>query len=103
MKTTHRPLRALIALNAGLLVALAGVALAPGALAQRTDPSSRGRGEFTMVDTRVQGVSAASIVIVDARNRDMVALAWDQGRKVFDTLGYRDIELDERRARGGGR
>jgi DUF917 family protein len=103
VKTTSRPLRALIALNAGLLVALAGVALAPGAIAQRADAPARGRGEFTMVDTRIQGVSSASVVIVDARNRDMIVVAWDQSRRVFNTLGYRDIELDERRARGGGR
>jgi len=33
----------------------------------------------------------------------MVALDWDQSRKVLDILGYRDLELDERQARGGGR
>ncbi|MFG0275400.1 MAG: hypothetical protein ACF8QF_10125 [Phycisphaerales bacterium] len=103
MHNDRRQLRALVALNACLLIAAAGVALAPGALAQRADAPNRGRGEYTMIDARIQGLSSAGVLILDARNREMLALSWDQSRKTLDTLGYRDIDLDERRARGGGR
>jgi len=103
MRENRRQVRALVALNAALLLALAGVALAPGALAQRSDATQRGRGEYTMVDAEIQGVSSSGIFIVDGQNREMVALDWDQSRKVLDILGYRDLELDERQARGGGR
>jgi hypothetical protein len=103
MRENRRQLRALIALNAALLLALAGVTLAPGALAQRSDAPQRGRGEYTMVDAVIQGVSSSAIFVLDGQNREMIALEWDQSRKVLDVLGYRDIDLDERQARGGGR
>lgn len=104
MRENRRQVRALVALNAALLLALAGVTLAPGALAQRSsDPAQRGRGEYTMVDAEIQGVTSSGIFIVDGQNRELVALSWDQSRKVLDILGYRDIDLDERQARGGGR
>lgn len=102
----HRPrqTRALLALNAGLLLALGAVSLAPRAEAQKvSDAARRGRGQYTMVDADFQGVSSAGVIVVDARNREMIALTWDQSRKTLDTLAYRDIDLDERRAKGGGR
>lgn len=100
MRHDRRQIRALLALNGALLLALAGVALAPLADAQG---ASRGRGEYTAVDADIQGLSSAGLFIVDGRNRELIALSWDQSRKVLNILGYRDIERDEQRAQGGGR
>lgn len=94
--------RALIALNAGLLLALAAVTLGPAAQGQRAG-EQRSRGQYTMVGGQVQGTTARGVYIVDARNRELVGVVWDQSRKALSTMGYRDIDADARRAERGGR
>ena len=92
--------RALIALNGALLVALAAVALAPAADAQR---GNRARGQYTMVGGEVQGQEESAVYIVDAANQELIALFWDRNRRGFGALGYRNLTEDAAIPTGGGR
>lgn len=96
----------LIALNAALVAILAAVTLIPASgSSQPADP--RGRGEYTVVGAKYVGSSSSAIVILDAQNQEMVALAWDESRGEFNPLGYRNLDEDARmqapRNSGGGR
>lgn len=88
----NRSTRALIALNAALVCALAVVTLAPAAEAQR---GGRGRGEYTMVSGRMQGTPEAAIYIIDANNLELVAVKWNRSRKQLDGVGFRDLAADQ--------
>lgn len=88
---TGRGARRLILLNAGLLVALAAVSLAPPAGAQR---GGRAGGDYTMVAGRVQGGSTNAVYVVDAANQEMIAVRWNGGTKSLDGLAYRDLSAD---------
>ena len=92
--------RALIALNAVLLLALAAVSLAPTVSAQA---GSRARGQYGMISGEVQGAEVAAIYIVDASNQEMISLYWDRNRRGFAALGYRNLAEDAVVATGGGR
>ena len=92
--------RALIALNASLLVALAAVSLAPLASAQR---ATRARGEYTMISGAMQGRQEAAIYLIDGTNQEMVALRWENSRRALQTLGYRSLRDDAAAPTGGGR
>ena len=96
MRDSARRVRALVALNCALLGALALTTFGPAAQGQRSE-SERRRGHYAMVDGEVQGLAASGIFIVDARNRELIALSWDQSRKVLETIGRREFP---RRARG---
>jgi hypothetical protein len=89
--------RGLIALNAGLLVVLAAVSLAPQASAQR---GARARGEYTMVSGRLTGGSNNAAYVIDSSNQEMIALVWNNGRKGLEGIGYRDITADSGAAPG---
>jgi hypothetical protein len=97
MSEVLRKRRGLIALNAGLLVVLAAVSLAPQAQAQR---GARARGEYTMVSGRVTGGSNNAVYIVDSSNQEMIALIWNNSRKSLEGLGYRDFAADAGAAPG---
>jgi hypothetical protein len=90
----RRSSRGLVALNAALLVALAGVTLAPPADAQNQSGVTRARGEYTMVGGEISGGNANAVYIVDAANREMIALYWDEARRVMQGVGYRDLATD---------
>lgn len=96
----RKQFRALIALNAALLVALAAVVLAPVADAQR---GGRARGQYTMVGGQMQGQEEEAVYIVDAANQEMIALYWDRNRRSFNALGYRSLSEDAAVPTGGGR
>ena len=95
-----RQFRALIALNAVLLAALAVVSLSPAAEAQR---GNRARGQYTLVAGMVQGAEVEAVYVVDASNQEMVALYWDRNRNGFGPLGYRSLAEDAAIPSGGGR
>ncbi|TVQ29956.1 MAG: hypothetical protein EA376_14330 [Phycisphaeraceae bacterium] len=97
MKTSRRH-TGLLALNAGLLLALGAVTLAPIAEAQR-GATQRARGDYTMVAGRVVGVPESAIYIIDSTNQELVGVRWDRSRRMLQPIGFRDIQLD---ARGGG-
>lgn len=97
----HRPrqsrtaTRNLLVLNAALLIALGAVTLAPHAQAQNrgTEPA-RPRGEYTVVGGEVTGSNANALYVLDAANREMVGLLWDESRRQVLGLGYRDLAVD---------
>ncbi len=93
----------LLVLNATLLAALALVTFAPIADAQRNRSVNRARGEYTMVAGQVQGLAEAAIYIIDSNNEELVAVRWDQSRQDLAPIGYRNLALDARGTRGGGR
>lgn len=96
MPGTHRrpsPRRGLIALNAVLLAALAGVTVAPRATAQNQG-SARARGEYTLVGGEISGANANAIYLLDAVNREIITLMWDNSRKRLYGIGYRDLASD---------
>ena len=88
----RRRIRPIILLNAGLLLALGTVTLAPDALAQRG--SARVRGDYTMVSGRIQGGNTNAVYIVDAANQEFVAVRWNNATKALDGIGYRNLQLD---------
>ena len=88
----------LVAINAGLLAALALVVFVPpaGTNAQPAAAApgaavNRARGTYTMVAGRVQGQVESAIYIVDAANQEMIAMKWDRSRKQLKGLGYQDL------------
>lgn len=97
----RRNYRGLIALNGVLLGLLVIVTLAPGASAQTK--AKRPKGQYAMVDGRVQGVTEAGIFVFDTANQEMIALRWDRSRKTLQPLGFRDVASDAAQAQKGGR
>ncbi len=93
--------RGLLCLNAGLIVVLALLTLAPGAQARQG--ASRPHGQYAMVSAQVQGLAEHAVVIVDSANQQMVALRWDRSRKTLVPLGFRDMEADIRLREKQGR
>ncbi|MCW5756842.1 MAG: hypothetical protein KIT54_06360 [Phycisphaeraceae bacterium] len=91
----------LVALNAGLLLALGVVMLSPGAIAQQ---AQRPRGEYLIVGGQMTGSPSNAVHVIDTTNQEMITLRWDQARKAFDGLGYRNLRNDALAAgQGGGR
>lgn len=89
MKTTHRPLVAVIALNAILLGGIALVGLAP-----QSDAQAVRRGSYTMVSGTVNGQVNPVLYIVDESGLELVAISWDDQSKTFTGLGYRNLAAD---------
>ena len=100
MRDDHRERNGLLWLNGALLIVLGAVALSPSAMGQR---ASRTQGEYAVVGGAVQGLSGQGLYVIDARNNEIAAFYWDQSRKVFQPMGYRDMAQDMRRAEGGSR
>jgi hypothetical protein len=71
---------------------LAVVTIAPLAGAQPA--SARRPGRYTMVGGRVQGGNTSAIYILDSTNQEMVAVRWDDSRKVLAPIGFRDLTAD---------
>jgi hypothetical protein len=82
--------RSLVLLNAALLAALAGVSFIPTADAQQ----ARVRGQYSMVNGRVQGSTPDGVFIVDGSNMELVASTWDVSRKTLNFIGFRDMRAD---------
>ncbi len=104
MSTRDRQRNHLIALNAGLLLLLGVVTLAPMAQAQRGRQVRRAPGEYTMVAARPQGLSEDALYIVDASNMELLAIRYDQSAKSLKFIDYRDLNTDlEAAEQGRGR
>src|SRR5688572_12242603 len=84
-----RNLRALIALNAVLLIVLGVVTFNSAAGAQ-----ARGRGEYTMVAGGLPQVDGDGIYIVDVANQEMIIMAYNQQTKTLDGVAYRNLAND---------
>ena len=89
---TFRGRRGLIAINAGLLAALAVATFVP--LASGQPGVVRARGVYTMISGRTVSGGADAVYIVDSSNQEMVALRWDQGKQSLVGLGYRNFAGD---------
>jgi hypothetical protein len=84
--------RGLVLLNAGLLLVLGAVTLAPSSHAQRG--GGRARGEYSMVSGKITGSTAHAVYIIDTANQDLVAVRWNESTKSLDAIGYRDLKED---------
>jgi hypothetical protein len=82
-------LRALIFLNAALLIVLGAVTFGSMAKAQ-----ARGRGEYTMVSGGVPGADSAAVYIVDVNNQEMVIMTYSPQNKTLEGVGYRNLAVD---------
>ncbi|MBL8762088.1 MAG: hypothetical protein JNL50_12380 [Phycisphaerae bacterium] len=87
--------RALAVVNGALILALGLVMLSAPATAQPGNPA-RARGEYTMVAGKTVSGSNAAVYILDAANREMVAVRWDQTRKSLVGIGYRNLDTDSK-------
>jgi len=87
-----RHMRGLICLNAALVGVLGLVTLQPSASAQA---GNRAAGQYTMVGGQMNSGSSNAVWIVDAVNREMVVVRWDQGGRALEGIGYRSIVDDQ--------
>jgi len=95
--------RGLIALNVAALGILCLITFAGSAAAQ---PSrERVAGEYTMVTGELQARTEDAIYIIDARNREMLALMWDRSQRSLEPIGagYRNFDADARANERRGR
>jgi len=81
--------RALLALNAALLILLAVVTFAPAVSAQ-----ARSRGEYTMAVGGVNGLQSSALYIVDTVNQELIVLGYNPSTKRLDGIGYRNLAAD---------
>ncbi|MHC4992042.1 MAG: hypothetical protein ACYTGC_13800 [Planctomycetota bacterium] len=82
-------IRALIAINAALLLLLAAVTFGPAASGQ-----ARQRGEYTMVGGGVSGSESSAVYIVDTRNQELIAIAFDINSRTLQGVAYRNLAND---------
>lgn len=90
------PRMALVAVNAGLLLALGYVTLAPAATAQQ---AQRPRGEYLLLGGQMTGSPSSGVHVIDTSNQEMVTLKWEQSRQAFEGIGFRNLRDD---AQAGG-
>ncbi|MBX3365299.1 MAG: hypothetical protein KF866_11110 [Phycisphaeraceae bacterium] len=92
----NRRNHALIVLNAVLVLGLAVLALSPEAGAGGAQPGATGRprGDYTMVAGQLNFGNSSSVWIVDSSNQEIVTLRWDEPRRNFEGIGYRNIAED---------
>jgi len=88
----RRQTRALIGLNAVLLVVLGAVSLTPIAGAQGSSP--RPPGVYSVVGGELSSGNANGVYVLDSANRELILLRWDNGRNAVEGLGYRDLNDD---------
>lgn len=95
----RRPLKSLLTLNLVLLGILTLVSLPVGGAAAQSE-RARSRGQYIMVNARIQGISESGIYVVDSANQELLVLRWDNSRRVLRGIGYRDLNADAHRASG---
>lgn len=83
-------------LEAGLRWAVESAALAQGTGAGgAAQPSpTRAVGNYVFVSGTVNGSPQEIVYVIDAVNREMVALRWDRNGSRVDILGFRDLFMD---------
>ncbi|MFO0835013.1 MAG: hypothetical protein U0638_08590 [Phycisphaerales bacterium] len=87
--------RALAVLNGALILALGLVMLTSSATAQ-PGAGGRARGEYTVVAGKTSSGSNSAVYILDAANREMIAVRWDQSKKSLTGIGYRNLDTDSK-------
>lgn len=99
VRTRRRPgVASLVIVNIMLVAGLAWVEFGPVAVAQDTARpfDSRPRGEYTLIGGEIQMGNSDAVYVIDSVNQEMVVLRWDDGRRVLDGIGYRDLDADVR-------
>ncbi|MFI4897657.1 MAG: hypothetical protein ACIARR_07510 [Phycisphaerales bacterium JB059] len=84
--------RALVGLNAVLLIVLGAVTLTPDAGAQ--SGSTRPPGVYSLVGGELSSGNANGVYVLDSANRELILLRWDNSRNSVEGLGYRDLNTD---------
>ena len=84
---------ALILANSVLAMAVV-VTLATAQPNVQPNAGPRLRGEYTMVAGRTTSSGKDAIYILDATSREMVAIRWENSRKTFVGIGYRNLDAD---------
>lgn len=82
----------LIALNAGLLGTLGAVLYGPTALAQAG--VNRAPGEYAVIGGDMPGSTNNTVFVIDAANREMIALEWSDSTRSLAGIGFRDLATD---------
>jgi hypothetical protein len=98
----RRQVAALLIANgliAGFLI-LPDAGAQPGTRTERVGDKDRARGDYTMVSGRTNQGGPSVVYIVDSSNQELVALRWDQTKKVMGGVGYRNLAADSRGAKG---
>jgi len=89
MQSLHRPLAAIVAINAVLLGGIALVAFAPA-----SDAQARHRSSYTMVSGTINGQVNPVLYIVNEGALELVAISWDDQTKTFTGMGFRNLAAD---------
>lgn len=87
-----RPLHALVAVNIGLAIALAAVALSPKATAQQAQ--NRPAGKYLLVGGKPPSGNTNAVYCIDTVNDEMVVLRWNASRGFVEGVGYRNLADD---------
>ncbi|MGA0872873.1 MAG: hypothetical protein ACO3SJ_08375 [Phycisphaerales bacterium] len=82
-------IKALLGLNAALLVLLGAVRFAPEA-----DAQGRPRGEYLMLAGEVAGAKPQVVWILDQVHEEIVAVSWSRERGELVGLGFRSLAAD---------
>lgn len=85
---------------AGLLRAVESAALAQGAGGAAQPSPTRAVGNYVFVSGTVNGSPQEIVYVIDAVNREMVALRWGRNGSRVDILGFRDLFMDGDAAQG---
>ena len=88
-----RRVRALAGLNAALLLALGAVAVAPAARGQAPG-EPRNAGRYIIVGGALNAGDANAAYIIDTVNAEMIAMRWNDSRRRYEGLGYRNLRED---------
>lgn len=94
--------RPLLVLNLLLVAVLVAVTWTPPADAQNAAPPREGRirGDYTMVSGRVNAGGSDAVYVLDAANRELIALRWDSAKQSLTGIGYRDLDADGKSSPG---
>ena len=87
-------------LEAGLLRAVESAALAQAAGGAAQPSPTRAVGNYVFVSGTVNGSPQEIVYMIDAVNRELVALRWDRNGSRVDILGFRDLFMDGDAAQG---
>ena len=93
---TSRPnnnaVRVLVAVNAALVLVLGAVTLSPDATAQANQ--ARPAGKYMLVGGQPISGNSNVAYVIDTVNAEMVAVKWNQGRRLLEGVGFRDFDAD---------
>lgn len=87
--------RALAVINGALILTLGLLMLASPVTAQ-PGATPRARGQYTVVAGKTSSGSNSAVFVLDAANREMIAVRWDQSKKSLMGIGYRNLDADSK-------